>query len=223
MGHLIRRALFVTLSLASMVSSDSASAQTARKDGGNNAQLMQQMQQLAAERTQLSAENARLKRELDETRKERDTLKGERESNDKKLRSVEGAAARASGDRKQVEDELAQNKERMGELVTKFRETVQTLREVETDRATTKQQLDTRNVDLKSCVDRNAQLYTINDEILKRLDAQGFWTGVAKAEPFTRIKRTQLENLADDYRARAEEARVAAPASLVAPTVPDHP
>jgi hypothetical protein len=42
---------------------------------------------------------------------------------------------------------------------------------------------------------------------------------VARAEPFTRIKRTQLENLADDYRARAEEARLGAapPAVQVSP------
>lgn len=218
MHILVRRALFVSLAFGLGLHTP-VNAQTARKENGNNAQLMQQMQQLAAERTQLSAENARLKRELDEIRKERDTLESEREAGDKRLRSSEAAAVRASGDRKQVEDELAQTRERMNELVAKFRETVGTLREVEADRAATKQTLETRSVDLKSCVDRNATLYTMNDEILQRLDGQGFWSGVGRAEPFTRIKRTQLENLADDYRARADEARLA-PAPAAATTAP---
>jgi chromosome segregation ATPase len=187
-----------------------AAAQSARKDAGNNAQLIQQMQQLATERTQLQAENARMKRELDETRKERDSLKGEREANDKRLRNSEAAALRAGGDRKQVEDELAQTRERMNELVAKFRETATALREAETGRATSEQQLQVRTQDLGSCVDRNAQLYTMNGEILDRLEGQGFWSSVSRAEPFTRIKRAQLENFADDYRARAAEASVEA-------------
>ncbi len=195
-------------------------AQSARKDNGNNAQLMQQMQQLATERTQLSADNAKLKKELDEMRKERDSLKAERDGYDRKVRSAEGAAVRAAGDKKQTEDELAQYKTRMTELVGKFRDTVTTLREVETDRATAKRDLETRSVELKSCVDRNVQLYTMNDEILDRLEGQGVFSGLARAEPFTRIKRTQLENLADDYRARADDAKIepAASPSTVPPT-----
>jgi chromosome segregation ATPase len=185
-----------------------AAAQSARKDTGNNAQLMQQMQQLAAERTQLQVENARMKRELDETRKERDSLKGEREANDKRLRNSEALAMRAGGDRKQIEEDLAQARERMNELVGKFRETATALRDAETAGAATQQQLQSRTQDLSACVDRNAQLYTMNGEILDRLEGQGFWSSVARAEPFTRIKRTQLENLADDYRARAAEAKV---------------
>ncbi|GAC1660206.1 MAG: hypothetical protein PVS2B3_13230 [Steroidobacteraceae bacterium] len=40
------------------------SAQTARSGGGASAQLAQQLQQLASERTSLQAENERLKKEL---------------------------------------------------------------------------------------------------------------------------------------------------------------
>jgi chromosome segregation ATPase len=209
-----------TVLLIAALASGAVFAQSARKDGGNNAQLMQQMQQLAAERTQLSADNAKLKKEVDEARKERDALKAERDGFDRKVRGAEGAALRAAGDRKQLEDELAQYKTRMTELVDKFRDTVSALREVETDRATAKRDLETRSVELKSCVDRNVQLYTLNDEVLKQLEGQGVFSGLARAEPFTRIKRTQLENLADDYRARAEDAHIepAPPPASAPPT-----
>src|SRR5262245_28815048 len=82
-----------------------ALAQTARKDNGNNAQLMQQMQQLASERTQLQAENARMKRELDELRKERDGLHAGKESNDKRARNSEVALSHATQQHEQTTQE----------------------------------------------------------------------------------------------------------------------
>ncbi|HTU66641.1 MAG TPA: hypothetical protein VMF52_11870 [Steroidobacteraceae bacterium] len=204
------RTLILLLLALAVLATLPAHAQSARQGGGGNAQLTQQLQQLAAERTQLQADNARLKRELDETRKERDSLKGERENTEKKLRSSAALASRASGDRKQVEDDLAQTRDKLTELVTKFRETATTLRDVETERAGLQQQVQAGGQELNACVDRNAKLYAMNDEILDRLENQGFWTSVARAEPFTRLKRTQLENLADDYRARAGDTRVEA-------------
>jgi hypothetical protein len=46
--------------------------------------------------------------------------------------------------------------------------------------------------------------------VLTKLEDQGFWSRAARVEPFTRIKRTQLENLVDEYAARAEEQRIGA-------------
>ena len=40
---------------------------------------------------------------------------------------------------------------------------------------------------------------------------------MARAEPFTQIKRTQLENLVDDYKQRAEDERTAPPAEAPKP------
>jgi chromosome segregation ATPase len=205
--------------LCALAFANGALAQSARKDSGGNAQLMQQMQQLAAERTSLQAENARMKKELDETRKERDSLKGEREAGDRKLHSAEGAAKHAADERKALEDDLAKQKEQMTVLVGKFRETVASLREVETGRTTSQQLVDTRTRELKSCVDDNVALYKLNDEILDKFESQGFWNSVARAEPFTRLKRVELENLADQYRGRAEDAKLP-PSAATAPLAP---
>jgi ABC-type uncharacterized transport system substrate-binding protein len=96
----------------------------------------------------------------------------------------------------------------MEQLIAKFRETAQTLRDVEAEHTTVKQTLATREQQLHSCVDHNQQLYKINEEVLARLEHQSFWSGVAQAEPFTRIKRIQMENLVDDYQARAQDQRI---------------
>jgi chromosome segregation ATPase len=182
---------------------------------------MQQMQQLASERTSLQAENAKLKKDLEDLRKDRDALKNSQQALDKRAKSSEAAlkqhlAQRQSG----ADQELAQTKEKMQQLVGKFRETLQTLKEVETAQTTAKQTLATRDRELKVCVDHNQALYKLDDEVLTRLENQTMWTRVAAAEPFTRIKRTQLANYATESRAKADEQLIPPAAPAPAPIAP---
>ncbi len=191
-------------------------AQTARSGGAPNAQLLQQLQQLASERTSMQAENTRMKKELEDLRKERDQLKKGQEAVGARVKSSEVALARSNAQRETTEQELAQTKAKTQELIAKFRETIQTLRDVEAEHTTTKQTLATRDQELKTCVDRNLALYQLNGEVLTRLERQGVWSRVAQVEPFTRIKRTQLENLIDEYKSRADDQRTA-PATTTSP------
>jgi chromosome segregation ATPase len=187
----------------------SADAQTARSGGTASAQLVQQLQQLASERTSLQAENARMKKELDDLRKERDALKKGQQGVDQHAKaSMAAALAQSASQRETVEQELKQTKDKMQELIAKFRETVQTMRQVDTERATAKQTLVVRDQELKVCVDRNMALYKLNGDVLAHLEGQSAFSRVARAEPFTKIKRVELENLVDDYKARAEDQRV---------------
>jgi len=187
-----------------------AEAQTARSGGAPNTQLLQQMQQMASERTSLQAENEKMKKELDDLRKERDQLKKKgQDSANERLRAGEAALARANEQRQSTEQELTQTKAKMTELIAKFRETLATMRDVETENATNKQSLTVRDQELHVCVDRNLALYKLNDEILTHFDHQGAWSRVAQAEPFTKIKRVQLENLIDEYKGRADDQRAA--------------
>src|ERR1700730_16661098 len=94
----------LVLSMALGFMSAAALAQTSRPSSGANAQLMQQMQQLASERTSLQAENAKLKKELDDLRKDRDALKNSQQTLDRRAKSneislKESVAQRASTDR----------------------------------------------------------------------------------------------------------------------------
>jgi chromosome segregation ATPase len=196
-----------------------ASAQSARKDSGGNAQLMQQMQQMAAERTQLQAENARMKKELDEVRKERDGLKAGKDSDTKRARNSEVALAQATRARDQTTQELDQYKARTQELIAKFRDTITQMRSLESEHTSVKQQLVTRDLELKSCTDNNVALYKLNDEVLTKFESQGFWSSMARAEPFTKIKRVELENMADGYRGRADDAKLP-PAAAATSTSP---
>jgi len=184
--------------------------QTARSGGSGaaNAQMLQQIQQLGSERTVLQSENAHLKEELEKMRKERDALKTGQQTLGARERASTAAATRTAQERDTAQSELTEQKTRMQELVAKFRETAQTLRDVETDRTAKTEALTTRDRDLKSCVDHNLALYKINGEVLDRLEHQGLLSNLARSEPFTKIKRTQLENLVDDYKQKADDQRV---------------
>ncbi len=187
-------------------------AQTARSGGSSsaNAQAMQQLQQLASERTQLQAEMSKLKAELEAARKERDTLKKTQEGVVQRTRGAESELARAQADNARLEGDVAREKQRVEELVTRFREAAGTMREVETDRATKTQSLAQREQELTVCTDRNAKLYALNGEVLGKLEDDGFWSSLARREPFTRLKRVELENLVDGYRGSAEDNRMPA-------------
>lgn len=196
--------LFIALTA---VAAGTVGAQTARSGGGNaNAQLMQQMQQLASERTRLQAENTSLKKELEDTKKERDSLKTAQKGTDQRVKASAAALSESTSRREAAEQELKQTKDKMGELIAKFRETAQSLREVETERTASKQTLAVRDQELSVCKERVLTLYKLNGEILSRLENDSVWSRAARAEPFTRIKRAQMDNLVDDYKDRAHEA-----------------
>jgi len=183
-------------------------SQVERTGGGANAQLLQQYQQASSERNALQAENAKLKKDLDDAKaklsaanKQLGTMKAGSASQQSALEAAQAA------DRNSAQS-LEQTKSKMQELVTHFRETATTLREVETDRSGVKQQLAKSQADFDQCVQRNYQLYQVNSEILDHYEHQSAFSVLARAEPFTQIKRTQNENLVDEYRARAEELRL---------------
>jgi len=184
-----------------------ALAQTERT-GNAEARINQQLQQLSNERAALQSENARLKQDLDKVRKDLDKVTAGQTAAENRSRSLQASASRDEAASRQTQQQLEQTRAQMQELVTKFRETAQTLREVEADRASLKSQVSTREREFKTCVDRNAGLYNLNVEVLEHMENRGFWSAVSGHEPFTKLKRTELENLIDDYRYRADELRL---------------
>jgi chromosome segregation ATPase len=211
-----------------LLSTTLASAQTARSGGTGNAQLMQQMQQLASDRTSLQAENAKLKKELDDLRKDRDALKTAQQALTRRATSSELALKQqraAQAQQISADRELTQTKSKMDQLIAKFRETLETMRALEAEQNSTKQTLATREQALKVCAERNVALYQVNEEVLTRLEHQSAWARTAQGEPFIRIKRNQLENLVDDYKQRADSQKVtpAQPTSVPAAQSPSMP
>jgi hypothetical protein len=137
-------------------------------------------------------------------------MKGSSESTAAQLRAAQATSESQA-------QNLNQYKTKMDDLVTHYRDTISTLKGTETERGQLQQQLQQSKADFGQCVDRNDQLYQLNGEILNRYEHEGTFSHLARAEPFTRIKRTQLDNLALEDHQRAAELRIQQQAGTPAP------
>jgi len=194
--------------ILAMVCAESASAQTQRSGGGEAQKFMQQYQQLAAERTSLQADNARLKKDLDAAKADLAAAKKERDAAKAGVGSATAQIAQAKSSQDTAEKGLEQTKQRFTELVGRFREMAQNLKDVEADRGKARSDLAERNRAFDVCAENNQQLFEINQEVLNRYEHTGLFTRISASEPFTRITRTRLENLVDETRERAEQLRI---------------
>lgn len=197
----------VTIAALLVLAASLSFAQTERS-GNADARVMQQLQQLTAERAALQSENARLKQDLDKARKEVEQASTGRKALENRAKALEANASRGEQSSKQAGEQLERTRAQLQELIAKFRETTQVLRDTETERTQAKNQLATREREFKTCVDRNAALYNLNAEVLDKFENRGFWSSLTEREPFTRLKRVELENLAEEYKYRADELRL---------------
>jgi chromosome segregation ATPase len=185
-------------------------AQTTRT-GGADARAMQQLQQQTAELATMKSENARLKQQLDDLQKKLDAMTAQQGALARRAQAAESASSRIATSSSANSESAQRTRVQLEEVVGRFRETAQTLKEVETERNTLKQQAQATERQLATCRDDNAELIRINEEVLVRLENTGFWTKLAADEPFTQLKRTKLENLAEEYRSRAADLAVKSP------------
>jgi chromosome segregation ATPase len=183
-------------------------AQTQRSGGGETQKIMQQYQQVAAEKTALQAQLEQTKRNLDAANAELAAMKKERDAAKAHAGISPALLAQANTAKESAEQSLEQSRRRMNELVGKFRETAASLREIEADRSKLRKDLSDGNAAFDACAASNLQLYEINRDILDRYEHIGLFTRVSADEPFTRITRTRIENLVDEYRERAQELRL---------------
>lgn len=183
-----------------------AGGQTQRS-GNDAARVMQQLQQATAERGKLEQENLGLKKELEALKADQAKVSAEQKRLQQRTRELEAASGRSESTNAADKEALEKTRAQLQELVGKFRETGQSLKEVETDRDRLRAEQASRQRDFQTCVDRNAQFYLLGDELLQRLENRGVWSSLRDQEPFTQLSRTRLENLIDDYRYRLDELR----------------
>jgi seryl-tRNA synthetase len=188
-----------------------ALAQTQR-GGGETQKIIEQYQQLAAEKTALQTQAAQMKKDLDTAQAEVAALKKERDA----LKARAGAStaqsaqlAQLTASKEAAEKSLEQLKQRTAELVTRFREMAVNFRETEADRAKLQNDLKERSAAFDKCAEDNLGLFEVNSQILDRYEHIGVFTKVGTADPFTKIARTRIENFVLEYRARALELRAA--------------
>jgi chromosome segregation ATPase len=211
----------VMLTVSMLLAHAGATAQTQRSGGGEAQKFMQQYQQVAAEKAALQAQLVQMKKDLDAARTDLAAMTKERDALKAHVGVPAAAVAQLSASKEAAERNLELSKQRMTELVGRFREMAGNLKDVEADRATLRDDAAKRSRAFDQCAQDNLQLYEINGEILDRYEHVGLFTKVSAAEPFTKITRTRIENLVDEYRERAQQLRVKKSAVANPPASPN--
>ena len=105
-------------------------------------------------------------------------------------------------------------KSRMDELIQKFRETVNNLRTVELKNSTRAQEISLLEREVKTCATNNIALSKIGYEVLAKYEDKGFFDRAGQVEPFTQIRKVQIENIVDEYTYLIEDQAYLPPENL---------
>lgn len=191
-----------------------------QRSGSDNARIVQQLQQATAEKSQLQLDNDALKKELEKIKEKAVQATAEQSRLQQRVRELEQAGEKMRSATTDNDEALQKSRAQLQELIGKYREVAQTFKDVENERDALVGGKSVQERELKTCVDRNAQMYLLTDEILGRLENQGLWSAISGKEPFTQLSRTRLENLVEDYRYRVNELKLTDKSAATMPQKP---
>jgi chromosome segregation ATPase len=211
MSKRVPMAGWLTLVLATAASSATAQAPRSGGGGGDAQRIMQQYQQVSAEKTALQAQLTQMKKDLDGATAELAAVKKERDALKARSAGIRPAAAQlaqANAEKDSAEKSLEQNKQKTAELIDRFKLTIGTLKGVESERAQLQKDYDALDRSFDTCALNNLELFDITNSVLDRYEHVGFFTKTSSVEPFTQLTRTRINNLVDEFRERAQELRL---------------
>ena len=188
-----------------------ASAEEARRTGSDaTARMQQQLQQLGSERTALQSENAQLKQQVTKLEKDSKTFATEKESLTRRAGTAESKVGRAEAGQQSASSRLESTEARLNEVVGKYKDLAEELRKVEAERNELARKSSADGQGLKVCAQKNVQLAGIANEALDRYEKKGCFGALAQAEPFTGLKRIEVENAVEEYRQQLETLKLPA-------------
>jgi chromosome segregation ATPase len=175
------------------------------------------LQQISAERDALKTENGRLKADLAQAQQAQKTAAAEAAASGEELTRLRAAVAAFQNQNEALRGQLGQSQEAIGTLRSE-----QTATRAELQQAQGKNQaLDGELAQCQARVDtligHNRRLFEIGNELLDRFENKGVWASLRESEPFTGLKRVELENIVQDYRFAIDDQRVEAKTATAPP------
>lgn len=163
---------------------------------GKNLQttLEEEKQQSLAEAEKLSKEKERLAADGKALKSKSDALEAKTDLLEKKTGSLESANKRQIERLEKVEAER-------DALDKKQRQTLKTLSEREGE-------LKDLHGKYNRCAENNARLYGIGEELIDKYKKKGVMGTLLEKEPFTQIKKVELEALVQEYRDKIDQQKL---------------
>ena len=182
--YIARPLILVVMAMSSV----SVLANDAAKD---QAKKVQQMQR------KFSQEKASLEGQLREAN-------GKLETSGKQAEEATARSIVLGGKAKRLEEENRKLNEALAETRKKLEEENASL---SSEGRKLRNELNAQKISTSACEARSAQLYQYSDELLGLYVGKGTFSGALQAEPFTGIKRVEVENVYEDYREKLDQLK----------------
>lgn len=181
------------LALAALIFALGAAAPAAAQDD-EVARLRMQLRTVTLQLRQAQDDQAAMQAQKIAVEAERDKAK-------KELAAVQGQLSHARRDTSRS-DALAGELSKTRDALAKAGAATA---EEKAERAKVEAASNDQTAALGQCQEANAKLLVVAREILKDYDSRGFFDAVGAREPVTKLKRVELENMAQDYRDRIDQ------------------
>lgn len=210
---ILHRLTLVICLLLAGVEVSSANERTASREREMLRRMQQQVQQTEQARAQAEQEKAAAladkdtaERELEKFGATKRQLAGERAARSRmeaelKARQTENDALKAR---------LAETEKQLADSVALQQSTAQTLAQTEATKKQTEGVLSGTVRDLQSCQTHNGSLYTLGREMMQKYRDKSCQDALAQAEPFTGLKKVEVENLLETWRDRLDREKLSA-------------
>lgn len=211
---LVKLLVVVAISLPTVAgfAADDNKDKAARAAREQARRVQQQVKALETEKGALAAEKAKLEGELKEAQAKADSAA-------RKVGSAERARAELA---KTIEAMKAESAALGGRLAEEERKRAEAERKiVDAERRLAEQRLafdaEKRRLEgvsaqqlaaLAASRERNERMYKLGFELIDRYENKPFWTSALQAEPFTGLKRAQIENMAEAEREKFDKERL---------------
>jgi chromosome segregation ATPase len=199
--------IFVVSALAAApawAASDSREKQLLRR-------MQQQVQQVDRARAQAEQEKAtaladkeNAERELEKLRLSNRQLAGERAAR----RRLERERQAVQVEMETLKTKLADTEKQLADSVALQRATAQTLAQTESARKRTEGELKGTSQALQVCQAHNGKLYGMGREMMQKYRDKSCQDALAQAEPFTGLKKVEVENLLERWRDRLDREKL---------------
>jgi chromosome segregation ATPase len=202
--YLLIGLITATVATSAWAANDSREKQMLRR----MQQQVQQTEQARAlaeqEKATVLADKENLERELDKAKSAGRKLSGERAARNRAEHDLKAAQAEIEV----LKGKLAETETRLAEAQTQFRTTTETLVQTESVKKQTESQLADTRQNLQQCRTHNGRLYSLSREMMAKYRDKSCQDALAQAEPFTGLKKVEMENLMETWRDQADRDRL---------------
>ena len=177
--------------------------------------MRQQVQQSEQALTQAEQEKAAALAGKDTAEHELKKARSDSGAAKRQLADERAARSRLEGDLKALQAEtdklkahLADTEKQLADSVALQRATAQKLAQVESAKKQTDGELAGKSDDLQVCETHNGQLYAIGREMMRKYRDKSCGDALAQAEPFTGLKKIEVENLLETWRDKLDKEKL---------------